>query len=101
MRKARQADIPYWLLRRMLLNVAVSASVGLVPGVGDVCLAVYKANSRNAVLLEEFLRIKGEESLRMQEGERASQALHIGALEGNCWKKGMDKGEVASTTSRG
>ncbi|CAE6459695.1 unnamed protein product [Rhizoctonia solani] len=63
-RKARQAEIPGWLLRKMLANNAVSAGVGLIPLVGDVILAVYKANSRNAALLEEFLRIRGEEFLK-------------------------------------
>lgn len=65
-RKARQADIPGWLLSRMLFNSAVSAGVGLVPIVGDVCAATLKANSRNAALLEEFLRIRGEEFLKSQ-----------------------------------
>ncbi|KAF9532665.1 hypothetical protein CPB83DRAFT_807107 [Crepidotus variabilis] len=63
--KARKADIPPWLLKRMLFNNAVSAGVSLVPIVGDVVLAMYKANSRNAFLLEEFLRIRGEEFLKM------------------------------------
>lgn len=75
----------------MLLNNAVSAGVGFVPGVGDICLAMYKANSRNAALLEEFLRIRGDEFLKMQEQERASQALHISALDGNRRKKGVSK----------
>ena len=54
----------------MLLNNAVSAAVGFVPFVGDLVLAMYKANSRNAALLEEFLRIRGEEFLK-SERERA------------------------------
>ncbi|KIJ60363.1 hypothetical protein HYDPIDRAFT_161048 [Hydnomerulius pinastri MD-312] len=66
LRKARQADLPAWLVRRMLLNNAVSALSGLVPVAGDVVLALYKANSRNAMLLEEYLRIRGEEYLRLQ-----------------------------------
>lgn len=64
-RPARKTDIPSWLLRRMLFNNAVSAGVGFVPVVGDVILAVYKANSRNVALLEEFLRIRGEEFIKM------------------------------------
>jgi len=63
-KKAKQANIPDWLLRRMLLNNAISAGVGFVPLVGDVILASFKANSRNAALLEEFLRIRGEELLK-------------------------------------
>jgi hypothetical protein len=68
-RKARKADIPPWLLRRMLVNNVFSTGVGFVPIVGDLVLAMYKANSRNAALLEEFLRIRGEEFLRLQDGE--------------------------------
>ncbi|PSR74240.1 hypothetical protein PHLCEN_2v9984 [Hermanssonia centrifuga] len=65
-KKARQAEIPDWLLRKMLLNNAVSAAVGLVPFVGDIVLATFKANSRNAAILEEFLRIRGEEYLKRE-----------------------------------
>jgi len=73
LRKARQADLPAWLVRRMLLNNVVSVVVGVVPVAGDVVMAMYKANSRNAMLLEEFLRIRGEEYLRLQaEKERES-----------------------------
>jgi len=63
-RKAKQAEIPEWLWRRMLINNAVSAAVGFVPIVGDIALATFKANSRNAALLEEFLRIRGEEAMK-------------------------------------
>jgi hypothetical protein len=58
-------SIPFWLLRRMLVNNAISASVGVIPFIGDVVLALYKANSRNAALLEEFLRIRGEVYLKL------------------------------------
>lgn len=48
----------------MLVNNAVSAGLGFIPFIGDVFIAIYKANSRNAFLLEEFLRIRGEEFLK-------------------------------------
>ncbi|KAG8853983.1 hypothetical protein FRB96_007846 [Tulasnella sp. 330] len=63
-RIARKADIPDWLLSKMLANNAVSMGIGLVPFVGDILLAAWKANSRNAHLLEEFLRVRGEEAMR-------------------------------------
>ena len=50
----------------MLVNNSISAIVGLVPFVGDVVLAQFKANWRNAALLEEFLRIRGETYLEMK-----------------------------------
>ncbi|KAN0138967.1 hypothetical protein V8E53_003355 [Lactarius tabidus] len=59
-RKARNAEIPWWLTQRMVLNLAIATSVGLVPIVGDVVLAAFRANSRNATLLEEFLRHRVE-----------------------------------------
>lgn len=40
----------------MLLNLAIGTGVGAVPIVGDVVLAMWRSNSRNAALLEEFLR---------------------------------------------
>ncbi|KAG8789549.1 hypothetical protein FRC19_005187 [Serendipita sp. 401] len=65
-RKARQAELPTWLVRRMLFNNAFSAAVGAIPIVGDIILGVWKANSRNAALLEEFLRVRGEEFLKIE-----------------------------------
>ena len=47
----------------MLFNNAVSAGIGLVPLVGDIALAVWKANSRNAKLLEEYFRVLGEDQM--------------------------------------
>jgi len=63
-RKARRAEIPWWLTQRMIFNLAVATTVGLVPIVGDVILAAFRANSRNAALLEEFLRLRGENVTR-------------------------------------
>ncbi|KAI0065556.1 hypothetical protein BV25DRAFT_1706407 [Artomyces pyxidatus] len=62
-RKARSADIPPWLTQRMLLNLAIATGVGLVPIAGDVLLAAWRANSRNAALLEEFMRTRAAKNL--------------------------------------
>lgn len=56
-------DLPDWLVRKMVFNNVVSAGVGLIPIAGDIVLAMWKANSRNAKLVEEFLRVKGEENM--------------------------------------
>ncbi|KIL61548.1 hypothetical protein M378DRAFT_166833, partial [Amanita muscaria Koide BX008] len=45
----------------------VSVGFSIIPIAGDICLAAWKANSRNAVLLMEFLRLRGEEALKRQE----------------------------------
>ncbi|KAI0001501.1 hypothetical protein BJV74DRAFT_711289, partial [Russula compacta] len=62
--QARKAKIPRALTLRMILNLAISASIGIVPGIGDVLLAAYRANLRNARLLENFLRIRGERAAK-------------------------------------
>jgi hypothetical protein len=60
---AKGAKLPPWLVSKMWLNNSVSAGVGLIPIAGDVLLAIYKANSRNAKLLEEYLRVVGEQHI--------------------------------------
>jgi len=107
-RKARKADLPDWLVARMLFNNAVSAGVGFVPFVGDVLLAVYKANSRNAALLDEFLRIRGSEFLKMREAEvrgenpeRATAGIDEQVEPGTPSEKysnSKDTGSLASST---
>ncbi|CAO1628153.1 unnamed protein product [Sympodiomycopsis kandeliae] len=59
----KELELPDWLIRQMYFNNAVSAGVGLIPLAGDIILAMWKANSRNAKLVEEFLRVKGEENM--------------------------------------
>ncbi|KAF9801119.1 hypothetical protein IEO21_10202 [Rhodonia placenta] len=99
-RKAQEANyvlsIPDWLLHRMLANNAVSLVIGFVPLVGDVVLAVFKANSRNAELLEEFLRIRGEEVLRQlaehQAAQQQQQQVASSANTGTITEKGARPG---------
>lgn len=64
-------SLPDWLVRRMLFNNALSGAISFIPFVGDVLLAIVKANSRNAALLEEFLRVRGEEfiAIRVEGGD--------------------------------
>lgn len=55
LRKCRDAEIPAALQSRMMFNQLAGLGIGLIPLLGDIALAVFKANSRNAALLEEFL----------------------------------------------
>ena len=50
----------------MIGNQAIATVIGLAPVVGDVGIAIFKTNFRNAALLEEYLRIRGEEFLKAQ-----------------------------------
>ncbi|KAI6094145.1 hypothetical protein F5141DRAFT_1070432 [Pisolithus sp. B1] len=78
-RKARQAEFPEWPVRRMLPNLIVSGTVyDFVPGVGDVVVGMYKANFRNAQLLEEFLKAQ----TGAQNGTGSPVLAHSVALPG-------------------
>jgi uncharacterized protein DUF4112 len=44
----------------MILNLAISTTLGIVPGLGAILIAAYHANVRNARLLENFLAARGE-----------------------------------------
>jgi hypothetical protein len=44
----------------MIFNLAISTTVGILPGLGAIFVAAYRANVRNARLLEKFLAARGE-----------------------------------------
>ncbi len=48
----------------MLLNIVLDFALGLVPFLGDLADAVFRANSQNAWILEEYLVKKAEEEGR-------------------------------------
>lgn len=50
----------------MYINIMLDFAVGLVPFVGDVADALFRANTRNAVVLEKHLRAKGAKALKAQ-----------------------------------
>jgi uncharacterized protein DUF4112 len=66
---------PAVLVARMGLNLAIDALVGAVPLLGDLLDAGFKANTRNARLLEAWLAAPGET-------RRASGLLVAGVLVG-------------------
>ncbi|PKS10396.1 hypothetical protein jhhlp_002147 [Lomentospora prolificans] len=59
-----EGGIPTALRTKMMLNIMFDFVIGIVPFVGDVMDAAFKANSRNAALLEAYLREKGQKELR-------------------------------------
>jgi hypothetical protein len=58
--------LPAALRMKMMINVIIDFFIGLVPFIGDLADAVYKANTRNAVILETHLRKKGAKTLSEQ-----------------------------------
>lgn len=59
-----EGGLPSSVKMKMLLNVIVDFAVGLVPFIGDIADAAFRANTRNAILLESYLREKGKKNLR-------------------------------------
>ncbi len=66
MRAADQIEggLPFFIKFQMLLNIAFDFAIGLAPFVGDLVDAMFKANTRNAVLLETHLREQGQKNLK-------------------------------------
>ncbi|UYG04719.1 DUF4112 domain-containing protein [Halomonas sp. LR3S48] len=53
--QAARAGVPTRVLTRMALNVGLDAVIGTVPLVGDVFDFAFKANLRNARLMDAYL----------------------------------------------
>lgn len=69
-----EGGLPSRLRTMMMINVIIDFIIGLVPFIGDVADAVYKCNTRNAVILEKHLREKGAKSLKKQPKPQGPQA---------------------------
>ncbi|KAH7131391.1 hypothetical protein B0J13DRAFT_103375 [Dactylonectria estremocensis] len=59
-----EGGLPTSLKAKMMSNIILDFVVGLVPFVGDVVDALFRANTRNAALLEAYLREQGKKNLR-------------------------------------
>ena len=62
--------LPARLRSTMMINVIIDFVIGLVPFIGDLADAVYKCNTRNAVILEKHLRNKGARALKNQKNHQ-------------------------------
>lgn len=66
--------LPARLRMHMMINIIFDFIIGLVPFVGDIMDAAYKCNTRNAVILEKYLREKGARNASSQ-GTEADPSL--------------------------
>lgn len=73
----------------MLLNLAISTTIGILPGLGALLVAAYRANVRNARLLENFLAARGERCARAAQSAVNSEETRRGTAE----EKDKDKGD--------
>jgi len=71
-RTASKANLPSGVHVHMMFNVIIDFLIGLVPFLGDLVDIAFKANTRNAIIVENFLRERGAENLRKQ-GNRGTQ----------------------------
>ncbi|KAJ5713257.1 uncharacterized protein N7483_010438 [Penicillium malachiteum] len=69
-----EGGLPSRLRWMMMMNVVIDFVIGLVPFIGDLADAIYKCNTRNAVLLEKHLREKGAKSLSRRNSSRRSSS---------------------------
>jgi hypothetical protein len=65
-----EGGLPNAIKAKMLFNIVLDFGVGLVPIIGDIADALFRANTRNAVVLEKFLREKGAQNLKIHSGQR-------------------------------
>ncbi|KAI0279743.1 hypothetical protein BGY98DRAFT_967205 [Russula aff. rugulosa BPL654] len=79
--QARKAKIPRALTRRMILNLAISTTIGIMPGLGAILVAAYRANVRNARLLENFLAARGERAGKAAQSAATSEETRRGTTE--------------------
>jgi hypothetical protein len=61
--EAARADVPGFVLVRMLVNVGFDTLLGAVPAVGDLFDAAWKSNTRNVALLERHLSQQAHQPL--------------------------------------
>jgi hypothetical protein len=57
--QAHHMRVPKVVQLRMLLNVAIDLTIGLLPFVGDVADVFWKSNTKNMALLERHARTPG------------------------------------------
>ncbi|WFD29817.1 hypothetical protein MSPP1_000830 [Malassezia sp. CBS 17886] len=63
-KKAQEIDnLPQSLVAKMYANNSVSIGLNVVPVIGDLALAVWRTNWRNANLLEKYMRERGAAAL--------------------------------------
>jgi len=61
-----EGGLPANVKSKMMMNIVLDFGIGLVPFLGDLADALFRANTRNAVVLEKYLREKGAKALKAQ-----------------------------------
>ncbi|OBZ87772.1 hypothetical protein A0J61_04173 [Choanephora cucurbitarum] len=67
-RTACKADLPKWLIGKMMTNIMIDFMLGLTPIAGDILDILFKCNWRNAMLFEEYLFTRRMDEIRVEKG---------------------------------
>lgn len=97
LRKCSQIEggLPSALYSRMLFNIALDFGIGLVPFLGDIADAWFKANTRNAWLLEDYLVTQAELRRTGAINDPAAAAAQLGeSISPGDAKKGGRTGDL-------
>lgn len=72
-----EGGLPGRLKSKMYANVMADFAIGLVPLLGDIADALYKANSRNTWLLEDYLvkKAAAEQNPQLRQTDDPEQGL--------------------------
>jgi hypothetical protein len=80
--QAARLGVPRATLMRMVINVALEGAVGVVPLVGDLFDATFKANARNVQLLNDALADTKFGRNAAKDADRGFVLVVVGALVG-------------------
>jgi len=69
-----EGGLPKDVQSKMMFNIVLDFAIGLTPFIGDIFDAVFRANTKNAVELEKFLRKKGAATMK-------AQGRHVPAID--------------------
>ena len=61
-----EGGLPVHVIMKMYINIFLDFGIGLIPIFGDLVDALFRANTRNAAVLEKYLQKKGAAALNAQ-----------------------------------
>ena len=73
--KQVEGGLPGSVVSQMYINAFIDFAIGFIPFLGDIADALYKCNTRNAILLEKELRKRGKARLKGQQVQEIDSSL--------------------------
>lgn len=76
--------LPKKVYAQMMSNITIDVAIGLVPVIGDIADAVFKANVKNLIILEDYLKkvYAPKEQTQTPMRQVDDQGHPIGAIDG-------------------